>query len=216
VILRDFQISAAGDSTQQRSLNWAAFPVAEAVRLDLKQRRPEAPFAKIQVTLGPDFDLEPRLHVALGICEVFVRVDLDRLVADLPATRSFVDLARSAMEVVGAHAGFLDPGINAVLTQCCEQVPPCQQRLDRLTRTTRDGIRCETWFVAEYGRSRVEARFFAGEVEMLRSRLAEQVGPVILEHWFPVARSRGSAGRDELLDRSGVRLAESPLPLRSS
>lgn len=212
MILRDFQISSAGDSTQQRALNWAAFPVAEAVRLDLKQRRPEAPFAKIQVTLGPDFDLEPRPHVALGICEVFLRVDLDRLAAELPATRSFVDLTLSAMKVIGAHAGFLDPGIGAVLTKCCEQVPPCQQRLDRLTRTTRDGIRCETWFVAEYGLSRVEARFFAGEVEILRASVFDHVGPLILEWSFPVARSRVGSGRYELLDRSGGLLAEAQLP----
>ena len=164
------------------------------------------------MTLGSDFDLDPRPHVALGICEVFVRVDLDRLAAELPATRSFVDLTRSAMDVVGAHAGFLDPGIGAVLTKCCEQVPPCQQRLDRLTRTTRDGIRCETWFVAEYGRSRVEARFFAGEVEILRASVFDHVGPLILEWSFPVARSRVGSGRYELLDRSGGLLAEAQLP----
>jgi hypothetical protein len=213
--LRDFQISASVHP-KQRHLNWGAFPVAEAVRLDLKRRRPQAPFAKIVVTLGHDFELDPRPVITLGICEVFLRVDLDGLAAELPATRSFVGLAQSALAVIGAHAGFVDPAIHEVLAACCEQVPPCQQRLDRLTRTTRDGIRCETWFVAEYGLSRVEARFFAGGVEVLRSRLAEQVGPVILEYWFPVARSRVSAGRYELLDRSGVRLVESPLPLRSS
>jgi len=190
--------------------------VAEAVRLDLKRRRMQAPFAKILVTLGHDFELDPRPIVSLGICEVFMRVDLDQLAAELPATRSFVDLARSALAVIGAHAGFVDPAIDEVLETCCEQVPPCQQRLDRLTRTTRDGIRCETWFVAEYGLSRVEARFFVGGAEVLRSRLVEEVGPVILEYWLPVARSRVSAGRYELLDRSGVRLVESPLPLRSS
>jgi hypothetical protein len=91
MILRDFQICAAPNA-HDYAINAATFPIYEAVRLDLKRRRPTAPFNKIVIGLrDPSAFSRTFVVVALGICEAFVPLDLKHLAAVLPAVPEILD-----------------------------------------------------------------------------------------------------------------------------
>ncbi|MFO1030066.1 MAG: hypothetical protein U1F60_03215 [Planctomycetota bacterium] len=212
MILRDFQLWLGDQHPQQRAINWAAFPIAEAARLDLKRRRPRAPFAKICISLRDDQDLQPHAVQLLSICEARLPVDADLLAHESPATSRLVDLAFLGLDVVAAQLGFRDPDLASVLADCRSHDFPCRHRFDRLTRKSRSGTRCETWFMAAYGRSRLEVRFLQDGHEPVRAMVATEDGPMFLEDRFPVASSRLHHDRYQLLDRTGGLLAEIRLP----
>ena len=207
MILRDFQIrSPPALLDRERELNHRLFPLYEAVRLDLRGRRPKAPFRKIVVTLVDKTRIsECRVMNCLGICEVSVPVDVELVLSsDLP---SLVPLVIRGLEVIASSEGFSDPAIATALTRSGISDPPCSHIFGALTKTALGHIHCETWFVARPGHSAVEVRFSAaGTIRAVKVREAN--GPLWIEDDFPVRASRIDNERYLLLDRERQILAE--------
>ncbi|MBN9166768.1 MAG: hypothetical protein J0I07_37895 [Myxococcales bacterium] len=87
--LVDFHISvgpAGLTADQRKAINERLFPIYEAIRLWLRERKVTAPFRKILVSLS-DRRVSERWHatatVALGICEVLEAIDIDLLAPPL-------------------------------------------------------------------------------------------------------------------------------------
>ncbi len=212
MILRDFQIYAA-PGAHEYSINVATFPIYEAARLDLKRRKPTAPFVKIGVRLA-DSSSWPRTHVmvALGICQVTLPVDVNRLAAALPAVAEIVDGTRAGLAAVRAETGFHDPAILVTLERCRSHDPPCRHVFDKFVRVTRSGIRCEPILLASAGHTRLEVRFLNGEDLLRADVVVDAKGPLFLEDDFPVRKSRVRGAAFELLDATGRILRALPIP----
>jgi hypothetical protein len=212
MILRDFQIYAS-PNVHDYAINVAAFPIYEAVRLDLKRRRPRAPFVKIVIRLANSAAFaETFVMVALAICEVTVPVDMTRLAAALPAVPEILAVADDGLAAIRAETGFCDPAIHDALQRCREQDPPCSHVFDRLVRVTRSGIRCEPVLLARAGVTRVEVRFLGGERLLRADLVADAKGPLWLEDSFPMRRVRIRGAAFELLDATGAILCSLPIP----
>jgi len=212
VILRDFQIcSPPALLDRERELNHKLFPLYEAVRLDLKMRRPVAPFQKIAVSfVDATLVQELRVTSCLGICEVSVPVDVEHVLSASSDLPGLVSLVTRGLEAIADAEGFRDPVIAALLQRCGSSDPPCSHPLASLTRMSRSNVRCESWFVARPGHSAVEVRL--SSVDWSRAlRVREAAGPLWLEDDFPVRTSRIRHNRYQLLDAERLVLAEVPL-----
>jgi len=140
MILRDFQVHCCPAWDLAGSFNRAAFPVYEAVRLDLRPRRLSALFKKIVITLVDDATIEAsRVCVALNICEALVPINRQMLSDAMSAVANVVALARRGLRAIELSQGFADAGIDQSLEQCLYRNPPCLYRFARLGRTSRAG-----------------------------------------------------------------------------
>jgi hypothetical protein len=104
MILRDCQLRRFGESERSRAINFAAFSVCEAVRLDVHARRVRAPFAKICITLQDRAD-DGRVNTALNMCEVSITVDFETLHRSLPAVADIIAYARRGLRAVERSRG---------------------------------------------------------------------------------------------------------------
>jgi len=201
VILRDFQICApGGDVVRSKVANNRLFPIYEAVRLDLKQRRPQAPFVKICVTLvDPSFTSTPIVTNCLNICEVSVPVSRAVLFSDSIELHQLISATAQGLRAIADVVGFEDPEMEGVLERCRTSDPPCAHVFTALTKHSRRGVQCETWFVARPHHSAVEVRISHSDWHRIDSvRVAD--GPLWLEHDFPARHARIANNRYELLD----------------
>jgi hypothetical protein len=212
MILRDFQISSPPALLdRERELNHKLFPLYEAVRLDLKLRRPVAPFQKIAVSFVDATHVrELRVSSGLGICEVSVPVNVEQVLSASSDLPGLVSLVVRGLEAIAHAEGFSDPMIVAVLQRCSRSDPPCSHLLVSLTKSSPSNVRCETWFVARPGHSAVEVRLWTADWSRTL-RVREAGGPLWLEDDFPVRTSRIRHNRYELLDAKRLVLAEVPL-----
>jgi len=214
MILRDFQIYTRpfGDHERQYAINVAAFPIYEAVRLDLKRRRPTAPFKKIVITLVDKTLARGPVTNALGICEAPVLVDVEALFAALPAVHELVAAAREGLTEVARATGFQNEGILSALDLCLEHDPPCLVLLERLSRITRAKTHCDVYFLARAGETRVEVRFTRLGAELGRTVVKRSTTPLFLEDELPVRRSRLRDNFFELLASDYTLLASVAIP----
>ena len=216
MILRDFQIYAA-PSASDYAINLSTFPIYEAVRLDLKSRKPTAPFVKIVVRLSDSSTVSRAfVTVALAICEVTLPVDLPRLAARLPAVPDIVDAAVAGLAAIRVETGFHDPGILAALERCRAQDPPCSHVFGKLVRQARSGVRCEPVLVARAGHTSLEVRFLGDERVLRADVVVDSKGPLFLEDDFPMRKSRVRGSTFELLDAAGRVLHALTIPDNSA
>jgi hypothetical protein len=215
MILRDFQLWLSNQG-QRVSINAAAYPISAAVRFDLRRRRPVAPFVKICLTMREAPVGDRSVIVALGTCECFLQVDAAALAAEVSMTDRLVDIALAGLDAIERQVGFRDREIDPVLAACRSHSPPCQHRLDKLTRTSRTGRRCETWFLAGVEQAMLEVRVNDGEREVLRKVVHTVAPPWLIESEFPVKQAKLTATSYSLIDHSGGVLAEVPLSPRTA
>jgi hypothetical protein len=212
VIWSDIQILLLGGYLTQdetRSVNEAAFPIYERLRISLREQRPRAPFRKLVIELSPT--LTVLVRDAIGICEVEVPSRPPVLLATLPAVPLLVSAAQIGLGAVAARYQVSVSGLLSTLAEIRAGSPPCSYRLPKLSRKARSGERVETWFLSEFGSSRVEVRVFSTDPVPEVTRVALINGPLFLEDHFPVAKARIRTGFYELLDRDGAVLAATKL-----
>jgi hypothetical protein len=202
VILRDFQImSPPALADREREFNHRLFPLYEAVRLDLKARRPKAPFQKIVVSFA-NVNTCPDVFVmnCLGICQVRVPVEVEEVLSSSYDIHRIVAHVERGLEAIARTEGFSDPAIMTVLNRSSDSDPPCSHLLASLTRKAKGPVQCETWFLARSGHSAVEVRVVGAGWER-QVRVRETAGPLFLEDDFPVRSARIRDDRYDLLDR---------------
>ena len=215
MILRDFQISPPALPTgDRRDVNLWLFPLYEAVRLDLKVRRPSAPFQKTVVSLT-DERIHPSANVtkALSICEVFVPVEIPRLLSTSERLHVSIDAAVRGLKVVADSQGFDTSELVRRIERCSRSNPPCAHQFEGLARIHKaSGVRCETWFTAGPGHSVVQMRFIAPNEQQHTVEVRAIDGPLYVEDDFPVRESRIRNERYELLGANREVLADVSIP----
>lgn len=93
------------------------------------------------------------------------------------------------------------PRVIQALERCGRSESPCSHLFSSLTKSSRNGVVCQTWFVARPGWSAVELRISIADA-MRIVRVQEVDGPLWLEDDFPISFARIRGGRYELLDRT--------------
>jgi hypothetical protein len=214
VILSDFQISPAlSQSIENRALSLYAFPLYEAVRLALRQRRQQAPFRKIVLTLRDAKTYPDTLvGVALSICEALVPVDAEHLLIASTRWETLVDAATRGLKVVHNQTGYDTRDLLSCIERSGRSDPPCAFQFDKLARFDRaSDIRAETWFLARPGHSAISVRLVASQGSQ-EVAVCTRDGPLWIEDDFPVRSARMRGGHYELLDARRKVIASVPIP----
>ncbi len=212
--LVDFQVYIPSATADWKAANHSLFPVYEAVRLWLKDRKLEAPFKKIVVTLK-DQQHSKQWHgkttVALGICEVTEGVDFGELLARHRDVTWTVSLTCQGLDHIAAATGWKDDSLRSWAASIATTRPPCAHRFSKLHRSHR-GTACDCWFEADVDHSAVRVRCTLPGGKVQEATVGEKAGPLFLEDDFPVAKSRFDAGAYVLLDRHDRELARVTVP----
>lgn len=226
--LVDFQVSfgvaAGGPSTGTRTADQAAFPIYEAIRLWLKERKVEAPFRTIVVSVtdvvwaekmhGPNWGELRRASSVLSICEVYVIVanPIEKGCAGDP--RWLGDLVLDGLRRIDEELSWRNGELDEQVDRVARARPPCAHRFAKLHRKHR-GTACDLWFIAEAGRSQVKARFTLSGGHVEEVVLAEAHEPLYLEDDFPVRSVVVKDGVYIPRDREKRELAHVPIPVAS-
>lgn len=213
----DFQVyfAAAGLSApEQMFCNRAAFPVYEAARLWLRERRVEAPFRKLLVTVKADpYDVQwhGAVQTANGVCEVTLCVPQAEVSAR--CNPSWVAVAAlEGLERVRVETGWTNGELSALLARVGSARPPCNHRFEKLTKRFR-GTTCDLVLEADGESATLKAVFVTGLGKRVESHVAHSSGPMFIEDVFPVATSAAVQGRFNLYGKGKEILASLAIPV---
>lgn len=210
----DFQISMGSGlgMDRERSVNLALFPVYEAIRLWVRAHKLKAPFEKVSLRLIDEKNaaMKPyflKVRKAIGICQLEVPVDLEKVATPLPNYQLYISCAEQALEAIREQEGWQDEALSAfVRSELPKQKPPCNHLFGDLVKTDRRGTRWEVWLRAEYEHSAIVV-VERNDDRVVEHVVAEEQGPLYLEDRFPLAKTTIANGQFSITDKRGGVLA---------
>ena len=196
----------------ERAINLAMFPVYEAVRLWARENKLEAPFEKISARLVDETTeaLKPyflKVRKALGICQIEIPVDLNRICQRIPDYALYASAAETSLHAVAEQVGFRNEQLDEFVRRLPSADPPCNHLFGDLVKVDGSGARWEVWFRSKYGSSQVVVVVSRDGVVLRECVVAAKDGPLYLEDDFPLKKTRLSADGFSILDRKGHVLA---------
>lgn len=206
----DFQILVgAFAGHEQRALNEAAFAWFEPLRLRLRDRRVNAPFRKIVVSLRDVSFAHWEGHVsnAAGVCEVIAIVESDGLGAKISDPRWMAHVVERSLQNVAQATGWRDAELESAVRELGQTPWPLVHLfLSMACVDRRTGTRCVPWLSTRPGHTELGVRIGQRDVP-----LRATAGPLYLEDEFPMAKGVIRDGSYVLLNGSGLSLAAVPL-----
>jgi hypothetical protein len=216
--LVDFQVSArpAGLSLdQQKAVNEGVFPVYEALRLWLKERRIAAPFKKVLVSLA-DRRTSEKWHgnvmTALGVCEVTEAVQVEDLLQNRGQHGWTCSRILDALAHISSGAGWQNEELTSLVQDLSRRKPPCSHHFSGLSKREKNGLLCEVVLEADVDTTQVKVQFSAGGQPIGEVVVASRPGPLFMEDDFPVTAARIEHGHFLLVAKDKTILARVPLP----
>lgn len=213
--LRDLQFVApsAPGFPEQRTTNMAFFATFEPIRLGIKARRVEAPFAKIVMSFAGAERSDFRGHVmnVLGICEVTEVVDLSVLAERAGDHRWVLERFAEALEHIEQAVRWKSPAIVGLITAASQRAWPLVHFFERFQRLDRSsGVTCTPWLSARPGETHVGVRFVSKTGDERNVAVASEPN-LYLEDSFPLAKVAIRRPNFVLMDWTGATLASLPI-----
>jgi hypothetical protein len=150
--------------------------------------------------------------VALGICEVNEAVDPDVLRARGQDTEWLASLVLDGLDHVAAEMGWANEELREHAQAVAHAHPPCAHRFAKLRKRYKGTI-CDTWFEADVGHTVVKARFTLPNGETSDVVLAEEAGPIWLEHEYWIRSAVVLDGHYVIREPDKWELAKVPIPI---
>ena len=209
MILRDCQIAADLSAlvvSTQREINHGLFASFEPIRLWLREQRHRAPFQKLLLEfVGPEHELSMPLTVE-GMCWANDVVSAEELRLGSASNRWVLPRLSSALGRISQALHWRLPELETEIARLSSLDWPITYAFEKLARTPRRGFRIHPWLRLRPGESVVGATI-SGPGTNREVTLRSAVGPLFLEHEFPIARAVVENEQYFLIDRRGFPLA---------
>ena len=174
----------------------------------------QAPFGKLLMSLEDENFYAPwHGHVtnSFGICEVTEAVPLPALLERANDHRWVLSLVRHALGCVVSANGWRSRELEEEVRKFEARSAPLVHFFSGLIQEDRiSGVRCEPWFSAEPGITRVGVSLVS-HGERQEVTVFSKAGSAYLEDDFPVAKTAIRKACFRFLDRAGKTLASVPL-----
>lgn len=210
--LVDLQVVAGAgvlDDPHRRAANESLFAIFEPLRLALRDRHLDAPFAKLVISLVDERTMgrhDGHVSVTGGVCEVLRATRVEHLAAHARDQQWVLDIISTSLPMVERRVEWRSSELATEIARLRAESPPWRYFFENLALTdTRTGTAFVPWLATGPGRTEVGVRI-SGRVSqdiVLRSH----DGPLYLEDDFPIVRSALKRGRFVLLGPRGVELA---------
>lgn len=208
--LRDFQVFARATLGEQKAVNLALFATTEPVRLWLRERRFDAPFQKLLVSLT-DAQTASQGHgsvtVVEGVCEISEAVDVEEVRTKALDHRWVLGIVKDALTRVADQTGWRSAELEEHLDALAASSKPLVYSFDKLAaRDKASGTECVPWYRSRPGLFEIGVRITRAG----RSRdvvVVHSTTPLYLEDSFPLAATRIKDSQLQLLDKNKKPLA---------